>query len=59
MKFMVHGPNINMLGIREPEIYSRTYSDLVAQITSEAAKLGVKAEFFQSNHEGAIVDKIR
>ena len=42
------------------EIYgSRTYSDLVAQITSEAAKLGVKVEFFQSNHEGAIVDKIQ
>ncbi|MGI6128247.1 MAG: type II 3-dehydroquinate dehydratase [Eubacteriales bacterium] len=57
---VVNGPNINMLGIREPEIYgSRTYSDLVAQITSEAAKLGVKVEFFQSNHEGAIVDKIQ
>ena len=57
---VVNGPNINMLGIREPEIYgSRTYSDLVAQITSEAAKLGVKVEFFQGNHEVAIVDKIQ
>jgi 3-dehydroquinate dehydratase-2 len=49
-----------MLGIREPEIYGRqTYSDLVELIGAEAAKLGVDAEFVQSNHEGALVDAIQ
>lgn len=61
MKILViNGPNINMLGIREPEIYgSRTYSDLVALISDEAERLGIRVEFFQSNHEGAIVDAIQ
>ena len=61
MKILViNGPNPNMLGIREPEIYGKqTYSDLVALITAEAAKIGVETEFVQSNHEGALVDAIQ
>jgi len=57
---IVNGPNLNMLGVREPEIYGRgTYEDLVAMLTAEAERLGVEAEFFQSNHEGALVDAIQ
>jgi len=57
---VINGPNINMLGIREPEIYgSRTYDDLVNIIRTEAAKLGVEVECFQSNHEGTMVDIIQ
>ncbi len=57
---VINGPNINMLGIREPEIYGRrTYDDLVAYITDAAQKLGVDVSFFQSNSEGAIVDAIQ
>lgn len=57
---VINGPNINMLGIREPEVYGRqTYSDLCDFIKSEAENLGVSVELFQSNHEGAIVDKIQ
>jgi len=49
-----------MLGIREPEIYgSRTYFDLISLVSAEAERLGVEADFFQSNHEGAIIDKIQ
>ena len=61
MKILViNGPNLNMLGIREPDIYGRrTYDDLVSYIKEEAAKLGVETEFYQSNHEGDIVDKIQ
>ncbi|MCR4669203.1 MAG: type II 3-dehydroquinate dehydratase [Clostridia bacterium] len=61
MKILViNGPNINMLGIREPEIYgSETYDDLVAMIKDKAAELGVTAEFYQSNHEGDLVDAIQ
>jgi len=57
---VINGPNINMLGIREPEIYgSRTYFDLISLVSAEAERLGVEADFFQSNHEGAIIDKIQ
>lgn len=61
MKILViNGPNINMLGIREPEIYGKaTYEDLLNHIKSAASRLGVEAAFFQSNHEGAIVDAIQ
>ena len=56
---VLNGPNMNMLGIRQPEIYGKTsYADLVEQIKAEAEKLGVTVSFFQSNHEGALVDAI-
>ncbi|MBQ9330662.1 MAG: type II 3-dehydroquinate dehydratase [Oscillibacter sp.] len=57
---VLNGPNMNMLGIRQPEIYGRaTYEDLVAMLTDEANTLGVEVSFFQSNHEGALVDAIQ
>ena len=61
MKILVlNGPNMNMLGIRQPEIYGRaTYADLQKMIQEEADKLGVRVSFFQSNHEGALVDAIQ
>lgn len=61
MKFLViNGPNINFLGIREPNIYgASTYDDLVNLIKSHAEKIGISVDFFQSNHEGAIVDAIQ
>jgi len=61
MKILViNGPNLNMLGIREPEIYGKeTYADLVEMIKAHAEKKGVEVSFFQSNHEGAIVDAIQ
>ena len=61
MKILViNGPNINFLGIREPAIYGReTYKDLLEKIERYAKEKGIDVEFFQSNHEGAIVDKIQ
>ncbi len=61
MKILVlNGPNINMLGIREPGIYGKnTFSDLLALIKQAAADFNVEIEQFQSNHEGALVDKIQ
>lgn len=61
MKLLViNGPNINMLGIREKDIYgTKTYRDLVEYISAYCAEAGVAADFFQSNHEGAIVDAIQ
>lgn len=57
---VMNGPNMNLLGIRQPEIYGRTtYADLLAMIQAEADKLGVQVSFFQSNHEGALVDAIQ
>ena len=57
---VINGPNMNMLGIRQPEIYGKaTYSDLVSMIEAEAEALGVEVSFFQSNHEGALVDAIQ
>ena len=60
MKILVlNGPNMNMLGIRQPEIYGKTtYEDLLAMIRAEAEKLNVSVSFFQSNHEGTLVDAI-
>lgn len=61
MKILViNGPNINMLGIREPEVYgAATYDDLLAHIKDAALARGVEVDFFQSNHEGALVDEIQ
>lgn len=61
MKILViNGPNINMLGIREPDIYGKTtFSDLLALLDRTAAEEGLEIEQFQSNHEGDIVDKIQ
>ena len=57
---VVNGPNLNLLGIREPEIYGKgTYAELVKQIRDHAAARGAEAAVFQSNHEGAIVDRIQ
>ena len=61
MKILViNGPNINMLGIREPGIYGKnTFADLLALLEETAQELGIHVEQFQSNHEGDIVDKIQ
>jgi 3-dehydroquinate dehydratase-2 len=61
MKFLViNGPNINMLGIREKQIYgAQSYESLICFIKNACNENGVDVEFFQSNHEGAIVDKIQ
>ena len=61
MKFLViNGPNLNMLGIREPGVYgSETYEDLLSLIRRTAEAEGVEVGFFQSNHEGALVDAIQ
>ena len=61
MKILViNGPNINMLGIREPGIYGKqTFADLLTLIETTAKEEGLDIEQFQSNHEGAIVDKIQ
>lgn len=61
MKILViNGPNLNMLGIREPDVYGRsTYNDLCDMLKVHAAEQGIELEIFQSNHEGAIVDKIQ
>ena len=57
---VINGPNLNMLGIREPEIYGyETYQDLVEYIKSAAADNAIDVELFQSNSEGAIVDTIQ
>ena len=57
---VINGPNMNMLGIRQPEIYGKaTYEDLKEMIRKEAESLDVEVSFFQSNHEGALVDAIQ
>lgn len=57
---VINGPNLNMLGIREPGIYGKdTYESLCATIKEHADLLGVEVSFFQSNHEGALVDEIQ
>ena len=61
MKFLIiNGPNLNMLGLREPGIYGdRNYAALCALCEEWCAEVGVECELFQSNHEGGIVDKIQ
>ncbi len=56
---VVHGPNLNLLGERRPDVYgSQTLEELNAQIQRHAEARGVAVEFFQSNHEGAILDRL-
>lgn len=61
MKILViNGPNINMLGIREPDIYGKTgYRELCDTITDHCKARGIEVKLFQSNHEGALVDEIQ
>ena len=61
MKILViNGPNLNMLGIREPHLYGReTYADLVRRIETHCKEKGVEVSVLQSNHEGALVDAIQ
>ncbi len=61
MKILViNGPNLNMLGLREPDIYGKsTYNDLCEKIKKFCDEKGIDVELFQSNHEGALVDKIQ
>jgi 3-dehydroquinate dehydratase-2 len=57
---VIHGPNLNMLGTREPDIYGhQTLEEIDAALTAHAERLGLHIETFQSNHEGDIVDKIQ
>jgi 3-dehydroquinate dehydratase II len=57
---VINGPNLNMLGIREPDIYGAdTHADLCAYVQESANRLGVEADIFQSNSEGAIVTRIQ
>jgi len=60
MKILVlHGPNLNLFGRREPHIYgTMTLAEINAKLTALAKELGVEIETFQSNHEGALVDKL-
>ena len=57
---VVHGPNLNLLGTREPEIYGETtLHEIDDRLASEAKEWGAEVETFQSNHEGALVDRIQ
>ena len=58
--YIINGPNLNMLGIREPEQYgNENYASLVKRLSEYAEKKGVEAVIYQSNHEGDLVDKIQ
>ena len=58
--FVINGPNLNMLGIREPDHYGReTYADLVEKIEGYCKSKGIEVELYQSNHEGDLVDEIQ
>ncbi len=57
---VINGPNLNMLGIREPDVYGKvTYADLVSYIEEVCEREGIEVDIFQSNHEGVLVDKIQ
>ena len=58
--YIINGPNLNMLGTREPEHYgSTTYKDLVELVSTHCSSLGIECVCYQSNHEGDLVDKIQ
>ncbi len=58
--FVINGPNLNMLGVREPDHYGKeTYADLVEKIKAHCKSKNIEVELFQSNHEGALVDEIQ
>ena len=58
--FIINGPNLNLLGVREPELYGRQdYAALVKLVKDTCGELGIEADIYQSNHEGDLVDKIQ
>ena len=58
--YIINGPNLNMLGIREPEKYGKeSYDTLVSTVKAHCESLGIEPIFYQSNHEGELVDKIQ
>ena len=58
--FIINGPNLNMLGIREPGIYgSENYNSLLEKISAHAKEKNIEVDFFQSNHEGVLIDEIQ
>ncbi len=58
--YIINGPNLNMLGIREPDHYGKeSYSDLISMVEAHAKKIGVDVKCIQSNHEGDLVDAIQ
>ncbi len=57
---VIHGPNLNLLGTREPEVYgTTTLEEINADLSAEAKTWSAEVEFFQSNHEGALIDRIQ